>query len=106
MRFIADKSFVDALRQEPDIKVESEETKKDATRLGFDLETAAAIVTIIQGALYMGELAVKILNARAESQSNKIILQTPFATVELIKDAQITADELREILKAAQKVSR
>jgi hypothetical protein len=48
---------------------------------------------------------VKLLNALKKSKSNKIVLQGPFGTLELVKDAPLTEEEVRDFLKAAQKLT-
>lgn len=106
LRIIADDSFIDQLRTEEGITIESESIEKDATRLGFDLVTAAAIVTIIQGALYLGELAAKIRSALAHSKANKIILQAPFGTLELVKNVPLSDEEIHTFLESAQKFQK
>jgi hypothetical protein len=106
LRFIADEAFIDQLRQEPGIAIESEAAEKDATLLGFDLVTAASIVTVIQGALYLGELAFRIRQALAVSKSNKIVLQAPFGTLELVKNAPLSEEQIRNFLESAQKLQK
>lgn len=106
LRMIADDAFIDELRQESGITIESESVEKDASRLGFDLVTVAAIVTVIQGALYAGELASKILRALNVSKSNKIVLQAPFGTLELVKSAPLSEEQVRNFLDAAQKLQK
>lgn len=111
LKFIVDEPFAQQLKfeaaRDPDnLKVESEREEKDATRLGFDLGTAVAIVTIVQGALYAGELAVKIYQWWQASRANKVVLQTPFQTLELHKSAGITEADIRKFLKAAQAASK
>lgn len=105
LRIIGDETVVAAMRDEPGVAVESETPAKDATLLGFDVITASAVVAIVQGALYVGELAVKLLNALKKSRSNKIVLQGPFGTLELVKDAPLTEEQVRDFLKAAQKLT-
>ena len=105
--FIGDDVFIEELKsfaaKNPvDVNIESELREKDATRLGFDLVTAAAIVTIISGALYTGELAVKLFMALRKSKSNKIIIQSPFKTLELQKSGELTEEDVRKFLEAAQ----
>lgn len=106
--FIADVAFIQALKdlanEDPRMIVESERTEKDATRLGFDLAAAATVVTIITGALYTGELAARVLAWLRHMKGNKIILQTPFKTLELHKSAELTEEDVRRFLQAAQKV--
>jgi hypothetical protein len=105
--FIADTSFTNELKifagaNPESIEIESERSEEEATRLGFDLATASAIVTIITGTLYVGELSAKMLGWLQKSKGNKVILQTPFKTVELHKSEKLTEEDIRKFLAAAQ----
>jgi len=106
LRIVGDDSFVAALKREPDITIESESPAKDATVLGFDLGTIAAVVALVHGSFYVGELGIKLLDALSESRANKVVLQGPFGTLELVKDNPVSRDELRTFLHAAQKLSQ
>src|SRR5580704_4879876 len=104
IKFIADGGFNDAVKafakKNPSLlKVESEHTEKDPTRLGFDLQAIAEIVTLIAESLSIAELAVKVIAWLNESKSNKVIVQTPFKTVEVHKTKNLTEEEVRNILK-------
>ena len=105
--FIGDDTFIHefksfASENPDDVEIESERSEKDATRLGFDLATAVAIVAIVSGTLYVGELAVKVLAWLRKSKGNKIVLQTPFKTLELQKSEGLTEEDVRKFLQAAQ----
>lgn len=107
--FIADSVFTDEVkafvRENPErIEIESERFEKDATRLGFDLATMSAIVTIITGTLYVGELSAQILSWLRRSKGNKIVFQTPFKTLELHKSESLTEEDVRKFLLAAQAI--
>jgi predicted amino acid dehydrogenase len=104
--FIADDAFTSELKafaaaNTDRLTIESEQTDRDATRLGFDLATVSAIVTIVTSAFYFGELGVKVARWLAKSRANKVIIQTPLKTVELVKSTNITKDEIVELLKTA-----
>ena len=113
LKFIGDKSFVGKLKEyaseNPELlKIKSENYDEDPTRLGFDLESVAAVITIIQGAFYIGELAPKILkwmfnDNNKKNDANKVIIQTPTQTIEIRKEG-MTEDDVRKILKTAQTI--
>jgi hypothetical protein len=106
IKFIADVSFVEEMRAEialslDEIKIEKETTEDDATRLGFDLMTAVAVVTLVSGALDILQFAAKVYRWFEKSKSNRVIIQTPFKTVELVKASGVTRRDVEKILKAA-----
>src|SRR5713101_5995096 len=106
VKFVADESFAEQVRlfarqQSQNLSIESEGTEEDATQLGFDLAAVSAIVTIVSGTLYVGELAAKILNWMHHSRTNKVVIQTPFQTFELNKAAGLTEEDVSKFLKAA-----
>jgi hypothetical protein len=109
MKFIADKTFNDAVKafakDNPSLlKIESEHAEKDPTRLGFDLQTIAEIVTLIAESLTIAELAIKVIEWLKESKSNKVIVQTPFRTVEVHNTKDLTEGEVRKILKLSMEL--
>ena len=107
VKFIGNNSFADEFKEfaksDPEnIQIESESYEKDPMSLGFDLTNLSAIVGIISATLYAGELATKLISFLRKSKSNKIILQTPFKTIELYNSEKITEDDARKVLKAMQ----
>jgi hypothetical protein len=110
VKFIVDAAFIEQMKQYAhehpnNLKIESEKTEKDATKLGFDLVTVASIVTIVSGTLYIGELAAKILGWLSHSSGNKVAIQTPFQTIEIHRSANLTERDVRGLLKAAMEIS-
>ena len=106
LKLIGDQVFIDQLKryaeQEPDnLKVESEAKDEDPTRLGFDLATVSAVVVLVKGTLLAGELGAKLWKWMRQSQANKVVIQTPFQTLELHKEAGVTEEDVRKLLKAA-----
>jgi hypothetical protein len=109
IKFIADEGFNDALKAfaktNPSlVTIESEHTEKDPTRLGFDLHAIAEIVTLIAETLSVAELAAKMIAWLNQSKSNKVIVQTPFKTVEVHKTKDMTEEEVGKILKVAMEM--
>ena len=109
LNFIAAQDFIEHLKdyatQNPqNLEIKSEKHDEDATKLGFDLLTVATVLTITQAGLYIGELATKIVMWLRKSKSDKIVIQTPFQTIEIRKEG-ITEEYVREVLKAAQDIS-
>lgn len=91
-------------REHPDeLEILASEAEEDPTRLGFDLVTISAVVTIVSGSLYVGELAGKLLKWVRESRSKKVVIQTPFRTLELRGD-NLTEEDVRKALQFAQEV--
>lgn len=108
IKFIADDAFIEQLKvdaaQQPEaIKVESERKDEDATRLGFDLISISTVVTVISGLFSIAEVAAKIYKWWQKSRANKVIVQTPFQTVELHKSAGITEEDIRKAIDVKQK---
>ena len=110
VKFISDSGFADALKAEAaahpdDLKIESENVEKDATKLGFGLATAVAIVAIAKGVMDAATFAAKIYAWWSEQKKaknvSKIVLQTPFKTLELHSTSPLTEDDIRKFLEAS-----
>lgn len=106
LKLIGDSGFIDLVKryaeQEPgDLKVESEGKDEDPTRLGFDMATVSVVIIAVKGALLAGELGAKVWKWMRESEGNKIVVQSPFQTLELHKSAGLTEEDVRKVLKAA-----
>lgn len=111
IKFIADAAFVKevkaaAEKNPADIRIESEREEKDATRLGFTLETATAVVALVTGAIEIGKFAKAIYDWFKNSKSNVVVLQTPFGTLEMHKSAGVTEEDVRKFLAAALRMAK
>jgi hypothetical protein len=109
LKLIGDIGFIDQVKrfaeQDPEnLRVESETKDEDPTRLGFELATVSAIVVFVKGTLLGGELAAKLLKWMRQSDANKVVIQTPFQTLELHKAAGVTEEDVRKVLKAAMEL--
>jgi hypothetical protein len=82
------------------MRIESERPEKDATRLGFELATVSAVVTVIAAAIYAGELSIKITQWYRKSNADKIILQTPFKSIEVRAAKELTESEVKRALES------
>jgi superfamily II DNA/RNA helicase len=107
LTFVADEAFLKELRSyaakhSEQITIEDERRDDDATRLGFDLSTISAVTTIVASVLYVGELATKVATWQSRSDANKVIVQTPFRTIELHKTSELSVEDIRQLLLAAQ----
>lgn len=108
VKIIADETFIGLLKeyanQSPDdIKIESEiDESKDATDLGFELVSVLAVLAVVKELFYVGELAVKIYQWLKKSKDQKIIIVTPFRTIELHSNTELTVEDIRKLLQAAQ----
>ena len=104
--FIGDEGFdrelTDFAASNPGIvTIESRRSDQDASRLGFDLATASAIVTIITSTFYFGELGFRLYRWLGKSKTNKIIIQTPLRTIEIVKSDELTEDDVKRLLEEA-----
>lgn len=109
LKFIADESFIEQVRQEakenPDaLRIEAEVEDEDPSRLGFDLVTVAAIVAIISHSQNILQFSAKILKWLFASKGEKVIIQTPFQTLELSRKDKLTQEDVCKMLEAATKV--
>ena len=64
----------------------------------------SAVVVFVKGTLLVGELAAKLLKWMRHSEANKVVIQTPFQTLELHKDSGVTEEDVRKLLKAAMEL--
>lgn len=112
IKLIADAEFAEEMKAaaaaNPDeLSLDTRPVEKDATKLGFDLATAVQIVAVIKGAMDIGGLAKKIFDWSRDSAKKKnrvVVLQTPFQTLELRSNSDITESQMRDFLLAAAKV--
>jgi hypothetical protein len=107
LKFIADPEFVEKLKDEarrnPDeLELDPEREEKDATQLGFDLHTVLSVVATIRAALYTKDLATRIYQYWTDGKSKKVIIQSPFGTLEFRKTSPVTEEDVRKFLEAAQ----
>jgi len=92
VKFVADEPVIQqiilsASEDSENLNIESVGKEEDATRLGFDLTAVSAVMTAVSSTLYVGGLAVRILKWLQRTRTNKVVIQTPFQTIELSKDA-------------------
>lgn len=104
LRIIGDKEFVSDIyscieNQEDDYEVILNEVNKDQSSFEFGLVEVAALVTIIQGAVFLGDFVYKLLDSLKRSKSKSIVLQTPIKRVEINYSEDLTDKELMKILK-------
>lgn len=109
IKFVAEPSFaaevkVAAAGDHAKIRIESERTEKDATRIGFSLETAVTLVAIFKGLIDLAELAKTIYDWYERSHSNLVVLQTPFGVLEMRRSNGVTEEDVRRFLEAATKL--
>ncbi len=109
LKLIGDDKFIEQVRrfasQEPDkLQVESEGKDDDPTRLGFDLMSVSALIVIVKGALLAGDLGMRIWRWMQISEANKIVIQTPFETIEFHKAAALTEEDVRKRLSAVMQL--
>ncbi len=83
------------------VQILSSGRETDITSHKFGLVEAAAIVAIVQGILYTGELSVKIYRWLNEehNQNRRIVLQTPLGKWEFVAHSNLTVDEIKDVLK-------
>jgi len=109
LKLIGDSGFIEQVKlfaeQDGDnLKVESETNEEDPTRLGFEIATVSAIIVFVKGTLLAGDLAARLLRWMGQSNGNKVVIQTPFQTLELHKAAAVTEEDVRKLLKAAMEL--
>ena len=77
---------------------------KDVTRLGFDLATAVQILAVLKGVIDLATFAAKVFQwsrANADKKGRMVVLQSPFKTLELRSDSDLTEADVHDFLKAA-----
>ncbi len=83
------------------VKIVSSGPEKDPTYLEFGLMEVAAIVAIVQGALYFGEISAKLYRWLKDNKNKnkRIVIQTPLGSTEFVATNDLTEAEVREHLK-------
>jgi hypothetical protein len=107
LRIVADETFVALLKdytekRPKEISVQSEAHEKDATKLGFNLADVLTVITIIKTGCDLIIFAKSVTEWFSKSKSNKITLQTPFATLELQKNTPVSEADVLKFLEAAK----
>ena len=110
IKIVANADFVKNLKDEvvadpSNIKAISEKVEKDAARLGFDVQTVVSLLLIIKGTFEVTELARRIFQTWRSCDNSKIVLQTPFQTLELHKSSTITQVDIQKFIEAAKSIS-
>ncbi|MBI3004433.1 MAG: hypothetical protein HYY49_03350 [Ignavibacteriales bacterium] len=105
IKFLSSSEFIRELETDfrkvgEEVKVISSGPEKDPTELDFGLNEVAAIVTIIQGSFYLGELAFKLFSALKASREKTVVVQTPFHRAEIHAHNDLTQEEVQRILKS------
>ena len=112
IKVVADAEFAESIKaaaaaNPEQMSLDTKPVEKDATKLGFDLATAVQIVAVLKGAIDLAKLATEIYTwsrANSKKKSRVVVLQTPFKTLELRSDSNITEAEVRDFLLAAANV--
>ncbi|MFO1155490.1 MAG: hypothetical protein U1E43_01330 [Rhodospirillales bacterium] len=104
IKFIANDEFIDKLSEEARnmpqlITCDKKKEEKDATRLGFDFETVSSVITVFQAALTTAKVAQMIFNWWSNTKKNKVVIQTPFKTLELRSQVPISEEDVRRFLQ-------
>jgi hypothetical protein len=108
VKFIADEEFIAQLvsyaSEDPtNLNMGAQTSEENPERQGFDVITISAIVGLISGTLYMGELAVKIFQWMQKSRGNKVIVQTATGSAEIHKTPELTPEAIHaQLLRAAR----
>ncbi len=106
LKIFADDAFLQQLKhysaQAPDdLKVVSEKIDRDATRQGFDLTNIVEVVVAVSHTIAIIELARHVVKWVRGSKGNKVVVQTPVATMEFHKET-ISEEEIQKFLEAAK----
>ncbi len=109
VKFIGNDKFISLVKNYAklhpnDLNIQSETVEEDASRLGFDIDKAAAVATILSLTLYVGDLATRIPMWMSESDAHTIIIQTPYETIELHSSKPLAVEEVRQLLQSAQNI--
>jgi hypothetical protein len=66
--------------------------------LQFGMAEVAAIVAIIQGAYWAGDMGHKLYKLLTEKREVKIVLQTPTRRIDLVSERHLTEAEVKDAL--------
>ena len=111
IKFFAEPAFLNVVQDSVGkdsnvVSVSDAKEEKEAVRLGFTVETVFSFVTIISGLIDIGELSKKIYGWFSKSDSNAVVIQTPFGRYEMRKAAGVTEADVRKFLQAAARLSK
>ena len=83
------------------IQIISSGQERDIQSYQFGLMEAAALVAIVQGGAYLGELGLKLFHYLKESsnRARTIIIQTPVGRWEFVSRDDLTEAEVNDALK-------
>jgi hypothetical protein len=107
VKFQADAQFVDHLktfqRSHPgEVSIDSEVNERDPAKLGFDLGMIITAITTVSEICEIAKFAAEIVDWVRASRGNKVVLQTPFGTLELRRDRPISKEDVCRFLEAAR----
>lgn len=95
----------EAQKNPTQLKIISTGREKDPTFLEFDIAEVATIVTVVQGAFYLGQLSLQLYQLLKSNKAKRVVLQTPLRRVEITATTDLTEDQVRDILKYAVKIA-
>lgn len=72
--------------------------EENTSYLQFGMAEVAAIVAIIQGTYWAGDLVHKLYKLLKEKNGHKIVLQTPTRRIDLVSERQLTEAEVKDAL--------
>jgi hypothetical protein len=107
IEIISSSNFIEELITEEESKIQILEKKsqKPYSKLSFGVVEIAAIVAIVQGTFYIGELAYKIYEARKKNKLSSIVIKTQFKKIEIdFQEKEFEEEEIKSLLKKALKL--
>jgi hypothetical protein len=104
LKILGDKELVLQIRssierQSEGYEVISSEIKRDRSALEFGLVEVAALLTVIQGTVFLVDFANKLLSSLKQFKSKTVVLQTPLRRIEVKYSKDLTEKELERLLK-------
>lgn len=99
-------TFINSLEEEASEKPEQIEVLEKKERylpsdLSFgmgELTDIATIVTLIQGAFFVGDLAIKLFQKIKKSEAPKVVIKDAIQEIEILNNETLTEDIVRTLL--------
>jgi hypothetical protein len=111
VEIIAEEKFIDLIKKESvaaekDISIISEKHNIKTIEQPFGLIELAALIAVIQGIFYLGELAIKIVKWMKETKTERVTINTQVCkNIIIINDDNLTVEYVLEKLKKSVEIN-
>ena len=85
--------------REDEVQILTSGPEEDTSSYKWGLEEAVAVLTLIQGAIFLGEFAYKLYTYLKDNEDQRIIVQTPLARCEFVSTKELTEQEVKDTLR-------